>query len=301
VGVEELGIPGVGVALLRTPGSDVPLRGGVVALHGASRPERSQPLFEHLGETLTPLGYAVLSYDRRASVNDSDVPLADQSADARAALRALRTHLDSRVGLFGFSQGAWAACVAAATDAESPGPALVSFLALLGCSGVSPAVQMQFYTDELLRRSGYDTDVRERARQLRLGLEDVFRGAESGLTPAALAAATGEPWFGLTYLPTEMPPPGYTWDDMDFDPAPQIARVTCPTLLLYGADEECVPAPQSEAVWRAQGARDLTVVHLPRCGHFPVVDGAGRPEPSDTAAYSPDYTDALTAWFSPRP
>lgn len=296
--MEELTVPGLGVGLLALPDAGVRLRGGIVALHGASRPERSQPLFAHLADTVAPLGYAVLSYDRRAKVNDSDVPLLDQAADARRALAALTSHLESPVGLYGFSQGAWAACVAAAIDAEPSAPALVSFLVLLGCSGVSPAEQMRYFTDEQLRRSGYDATARARAHELRLGLEETFRGAvDPAVTSAALTAAAREPWFELTYLPPDMPPPEVSWDDMDYDPAAEIARITCPTLLIYGADEECVPAPESEAVWRAAGERDLTVVHLPGCGHLPVVDGQGRPEPDDPASYSPDYTAALATWF----
>jgi uncharacterized protein len=297
--ITDLPIPHVGVGLLREPDPSVRLRGGVVALHGASRGERSQPLFDHLARTLVPLGYAVLSYDRRCSVNGADVPLVAQAADARAALATLTSHLDAPVGLFAFSQGAWAACVAAATDADTSERSLVAFLALLGCSGVSPSAQMRFFTHERLRRAGYDTDVRVRARELRMSLEQTFRGtADRAVTSAALTAAATEPWFELTYLPTEVPPAGQTWDDMDFDPAGDIARVTCPTLLIYGADEECVPVPESEAVWRGNGDRDLTVVHLPGCGHFPVVDGSGQPEPDDPALLSPDYTAALTAWFS---
>ena len=42
-----------------------PMRGGIIALHGALLPQRNQPLFAHLAETLTPLGYVVASYDRR--------------------------------------------------------------------------------------------------------------------------------------------------------------------------------------------------------------------------------------------
>lgn len=299
--VEEVAIPGVGLGmgLLRRPDVNVRLRGGVVALHGASRSERSQPLFDHLAETLVPLGYAVLSYDRRAKVTGSDVPLADQATDVRAALTMLTSHLDVPVGLFAFSQGAWAACVAAAMDIGKPERSLVSFLALLGCSGVSPAAQMRFFTDELLRRSGYDGEVRAWARELRLGLEDTFRGlVDPAVTSTALAVASAETWFELTYLPPQMPAPGESWDDMDFDPAAYIARVTCPTLLIYGADEECVPARDSETVWRSNGRRDLTVVYLPRCGHFPVVDGAGQPEPDGPASLSPDYTAALSAWFT---
>ena len=299
--VDDLAIPRVGLGLLRLPDVRVRLRGGIVALHGASRSERSQPLFDHLAQTLVPLGYAVLSYDRRVKVNGADVPLTDQVADAREALAMLTAHLDVPVGLFAFSQGAWAACSAAAIDSGASERSLVSFLALLGCSGVSPAAQMQFFTDELLRRSGYDPEVRAQARELRLGLEETFRGkVDPAVTSAALAIASEEPWFDLAYLPSRMPPLEEGWEDMDFDPAAAIGRVTCPTLLLYGADEECVPAPESEAVWRSNGHRDLTVVYLPRCGHLPVVDGAGQPEPNDPASLSPDYTAALTAWFTPQ-
>src|SRR4051794_5012142 len=242
--VEEVSIPGIGTGLLRQPDTHVSLRAALVALHGASRPQRSQPLFDHLAEVLTPLGCAVLTYDRRASRAGNDVPLTDQSADARTALRMLSGHLRVRVGLYAFSQGAWAASVAASLNQDGE-QCLVSFLALLGCSGVSPAVQMRYFTDENLRRSGYAADVRAKARELRIGLENAFRGrADRRDISAMLAAASQEPWFRLTYLPSEMPPQGVTWDDMDFDPAAVIARVRCPTLLIYGADEECVPAAE---------------------------------------------------------
>src|SRR3954451_18194989 len=223
--VEDLAIPGLGLGLLRSPDVNVRVRGGIVALHGASRSERRQPLFDHLAETLVPLGYAVLSYDRRAKVNGSDVPLVHQASDAREALAMLTAHLEAPVGLFAFSQGAWAACVAAALDTGPSERSLVSFLALLGCSGVSPAAQMQFFTDELLRRAGYDGQSRAWARDLRLRLEETFRGTvDPAVTSAALATASEEPWFDLTYLPSQMPPPDQSWDDMDFDPAADIGR-----------------------------------------------------------------------------
>ena len=129
-------------------------RGGVVALHGATSPERDQPLFGHLADTLTPFGYAVASYDRR-SHDGGGVPLHDQ--------------------------------------------------------------------------------------------------------------ATPEPTF---------------------------ARVTCPTLFMYGEDEENVPAAPSIAVWRRASPADLTVETIARCGHFPSPDGGQRR--SDIASA---YGDVLAAWF----
>jgi pimeloyl-ACP methyl ester carboxylesterase len=149
---------------MRAPTLGVPVRGGVVALHGAALPQRDQPLFDHLARTLTPLGYAVLSYDRRASPDGGDTQLEVQADDALAA------EIDAPAGLFGFSQGACAAALAASRSAE------VTFLALVGCCGVSPALQMRYYTDELLRRVGYGPEDRAQLHALRSRAATTRRG-----------------------------------------------------------------------------------------------------------------------------
>ena len=167
----SLAIPALeGPGLLQRPDERASVRGGVVALHGASLPQRDQPLFQHLAQILTPLGYAVLSYDRRSASDGNDTPLEVQAEDALAAVATLAAEIHAPVGLYGFSQGAWAAALAASASEK------VSFLVLLGSCGVSPAVQMRFYTDELLRRAGYDDAARAQLRALRLAVEDVLRG-----------------------------------------------------------------------------------------------------------------------------
>jgi pimeloyl-ACP methyl ester carboxylesterase len=156
---------------LRAPDVGVRVRGGVVALHGSALPQRDQPIFEHLAAAVTPMGFAVLSFDRRPWPDGADTPIAVQAEDALSAVEFLRARIDAPVGLFGFSQGAWSASLAAARDRT------VAFLALVGCSGVSPAEQMRFYTDELLRRAGYGNAERDHLRELRLAVEALHRGA----------------------------------------------------------------------------------------------------------------------------
>src|SRR5262245_12734732 len=88
-----------------------PPRGGSVPLHPASDGSRRQFLFEHLADTLVPRGLAVLRFDRRPSPADDDVPFAVQADDALQALRLLRAQpeVGSRpLGLWAWSQGAWA-------------------------------------------------------------------------------------------------------------------------------------------------------------------------------------------------
>ena len=72
------------------------------------------------------------------------------------------------LGLWAWSQGAWAAALAAARSTE------IAFLVLLAACGVSPAEQMRYGTAEQLRRNGYgdDDSLRELA-ELRSALEKV--------------------------------------------------------------------------------------------------------------------------------
>src|SRR5215467_4238049 len=103
-------------AILSRPLS-APLIGGVVPLHPADDPSREQFLFRHLADLLPRHGIAVLRCDRRTTADGGEVPLALQAQDALAALQTVRDQIGRAddlarsvpVGLWGFSQGAWAA------------------------------------------------------------------------------------------------------------------------------------------------------------------------------------------------
>ena len=271
------------------------VHGGVVPLHPAGDGSRHQFLFEHLARTLVRRGIAVLRFDRRPSPDDADVPFAAQSDDALAALRVLRAHVGpAPVGLWAWSQGAWAAALAASRSPD------VAFLVLLAACGVSPAEQMRYGTAEQLRRNGYgDDEALRELSELRETLEDAVRN------PGRLAAAQAvidryadRPWFPLAYVPRTLAPSA-GWPDMDFDPAPILAEVRCPVLLFYGEEDEWTPVEPSIAAWRRAAAKagntDLTVVRLPGTDHAPTAGGV-----HDPAAISPAYTDALTEWLDSR-
>ena len=269
-------------------------RGGVVPLHPAGDRSRQQFLFEHLARTLVPRGIGVLRFDRRPSPVEADVPFAVQADDALEALRVLRAHVGSApVGLWAWSQGAWAAALAAARSR-------VAFLVLLAACGVSPAEQMRYGTAEQLRRNGYGDDeaLRELA-ELREALEDAVRNPGRLATAQAVVDRYADrPWFPLAYVSRTLAP-STDWPDMDFDPAPILAKVHCPVLLFYGDEDEWTPVEASIAAWRRAAAKagntDLTVVRLPGTDHAPTAGGV-----HDRAAISPAYTDALTEWLDSR-
>jgi alpha/beta superfamily hydrolase len=111
----DVTVEGGGVALPATLTAPVGrVRGGVVVLHGASNGERSYLLYEHVAQLLAPQGIAVIRYDRRSAVAGADVPLIEQAQDALAAAETLRHRAgEVPVALWGYSQGAWAADLAA--------------------------------------------------------------------------------------------------------------------------------------------------------------------------------------------
>jgi pimeloyl-ACP methyl ester carboxylesterase len=113
-----------------------------------------------------------------------------------------------------------------------------------------------------------------------------------------------QPWFGLSYLDSRLPAPEQSWPDMDYDPEPAFSKVSCPVLLIYGADEDCVPAADSEQIWRratrSGGRPEPTVVTIAGCGHFPAPDGDPNSLSVPVAGFSPAYTIALRRWFAER-
>ncbi|MFR9778581.1 alpha/beta hydrolase family protein [Micromonospora sp. MS34] len=267
-----------------------PVRGGLAVLHGSHAEHRSYFLYEHLARVLPPAGIAVLRYDRRPRVAGRDVPLAAQADDAATALDVLRRRIgDVPVGLWGFSQGSWAAALAASRHP-------VGFLVLLGCSGVSPAAQMRYGTAEQLRRHGYgEADIAELGRLRRLA-EGYLRGeVPRAAAQAELDAAVERRWYPLTFLPRELPEPG-SWADMDFDPEPVFAKLSGPVLLCYGETDAWTPIEPSVAVWRrAAHAADLTVVRLAGCDHAPTLDEGDTPD-----SISPQYERILLDWLADR-
>lgn len=282
----ELAVAGL-AATLTLPEGDV--RGGVVPLHPASDGSRRQFLFEHLVDTLVPRGVAVLRFDRRPSAA-GDVPFeaqADDALEALGELRALPEVGSAPLGLWAWSQGAWAAAVAAARSPE------VAFLILLAACGVSPAEQMRYGTAEQLRRNGYDDEesLRELA-ELRAALEDALRDpAHLAASQAVVDRYAERPWFPLAYVSRTLDPAAQ-WPDMDFDPAPILASVRCPVLLFYGEQDEWTPVEPSLAAWERAGNASLTVVRLPGTDHAPTLGGA-----LDRDAISPTYTQTLTDWL----
>src|SRR5262249_53674621 len=229
----ELRINHAGVTLTASysPGWESAL----VVLHGASDGTRDSPRYKHLHTLLPSAGIGVVPSDRRGEGDSTGESSRDrfqlQAEDALAVVRAIDA---KRVGLWGFSQGAWIAPLVAAATEE------VAFLVLVASTGVTPAEQMTYAVEHQLRLSGYGDDVVDRALGLRRRFDDSVhtRGHQRDKQLAtALRESADEPWWPHVWLPPTLldEESQRLWiEEMGFDPRPTFARVRVPTLLFYG-------------------------------------------------------------------
>jgi len=277
-------------ATLDTP--DGECRGGLVVTHGAQAPQRTYFLYEHLAKVLPPQGFAVMRYDRRPSPDGHDIPFERQAADALVALRHLRSEVAAAVpvGVWGVSQGGWAAPFTAATY-----PDAVDFVIACSAPGVSPGRQMRFATEQQLRLHGFgDAEVAELMR-VRSAAEEFLRGnGDRDTAQTLLESILDKPWFQYAYLSPELPPEPGAWADMDYDPGPIFERVRCPVLAVYGETDAWVPIDESIEVWR-RALPSIDIVRVPGCDHLLSFE-----DREEVEAVSPDYTAALIEWLRRR-
>lgn len=304
---------------------------GVVLLHGSSWGERR--FLRVFAETFAAAGLASLSFDRRGegeSGGTKEMDFALLAADARAAWRTLATHpqIDAnRVGLWGFSNGAWVGALAAA------GWPRLAFLLLTGAAGVSPGEAEAYRRTADLRAQGIAAPTLAAAeRWWRIFFAYLSGGdwepawdAELGQLNAVLAtdaqlAALPVPDF-VRANPVLSSVPGLAALNADereriagavpsmaFDPIPSLARVACPVLVLLGSEDENQPIasslPRFEALAAARGDGMFAVEVLPGADHMFSRDGLGAatrggglPRPMRADDILPEYLARMTEWL----
>jgi uncharacterized protein len=278
-------VDGAILAATYSPAGDCAL----VAVHGASGGTRDHFLLRHLHRLLPARGIGVVTFDRRgegaSTGNPSRGDFLRQAQDVLAIANAVEV---GRVGLWGFSQGGWVAPLSATLSDR------IQFLVLLASTGVTPAEQMIYATEQQLRRAGYGGDVVARALSLRRQYEAwVYSPGDSGgrRLAAALQEASTEMWWQQAFLPARLPDAveRAAWHaEMDFDPFPTFAAVRVPALLFYGADDGWSPVEASVEAWRRARGDEAQAV---------IVDEASHEMTKPDATLAPEYERKLVEWL----
>jgi uncharacterized protein len=249
----------------------------VVFAPGAG-PQDRHGTFRLLGSHLARRGVAAIIYDKRG-VGDSTgsytaATFDDLTADVLAGVDLLTDHprIDpARIGVAGFSQGAWQVAEAARRTDD------VAFVVALSASGFTPGDQQAWLHGSMLAARGFDRSAMVVADRVSRMLYSSLDLVEAGVMPP------------IPHVP------GFWFHALDLhkDTAALWEGVRQPALLAWGAEDCQVPAHDSmETLGRALergGNTNVTLTVLPGADHSLVLH---EPCEMETGGHHGTYTYA---------
>ncbi len=229
-----------GTLVLPSSGGPHPV---VVMVHGSGAQGRDNWSYRSWADFFARHGVATLIYDKRGVGESSgdwlEADFDTLAGDALAAVRYLasRDEIDGqRIGLCGGSQGGWISTLAVSRSEE------IAFLILRSTPAVTPAEQEFHRIEYGMRKEGLPEDaIQDALAHARLYFYVVRTGTGWKIlrdsSRDALETAWGD-WAPSTEKKEDLE----WWRRVhDFDPRPLLAKISIPTLALYGGADTAVP------------------------------------------------------------
>ena len=283
---------------------------------GSGPQDRDEFLANHrpflvVSDFLTRKGIAVLRYDKRGIGKSTGswekATTVELTSDAESAIAYLKSRKDidpTRIGLIGHSEGAMIAPTIAARSQNIPWIVLLAAPATKGEETLLNQSEMiaragglneeQVATSLSFDKRAYDL-VRKEADSIVLTekLRGLVKesGLDSTLPPAAIEPQIqmmASPWF--RYF-------------LDYDPLPNLQKITCPTLALYGEKDLQVPPKNNLALLQKAlimaGNTQGDVRQFPELNHLFQHAFTGSPTeyPAIEETFSPEALKAVSDWL----
>lgn len=297
-----------------------------VMVTGSGLQNRDEELFGFkvfgvIADYFTRRGVAVLRYDDRGMGGSTGsigrATTADFATDALAGLALLagRPEIDhAHLGVFGHSEGADVAAIAAA---RSPN---VSFIVMMAGTALRGDVVLRRQAEDSARALGGSEEQVARILAAHQQLMDALRtGAGPDVLapalrtlmreqiesqPAAKAAIGDVNAYIDKAMPAQLAQNQSAWIRffVGFDPAPVLAQVKCPVLVLFGAKDTQVRPdlnkPVLEAAFAKGGNIRVTVKVYPDANHLFIKATTGQVSEYATLekVFVPGFLDDLVAW-----
>lgn len=258
-----------------------------------------------IAEVFAEHGVAALACDKRGTgTSEGDWRLTSfeqQAQDVTAGIRFLqqRTDIDpNRVGVWGFSEGAW---VAPLTAAQNP---RLAFLILAAVPATSRRVSVLTANAERLRQEGASTAEIARYREF-------FQRYQQAIidNDAPAIERLWQQYSGASWLPGNMPTARtlneWSWQrarlTWSYEPGPVLGRITCPVLAIWGGEDQEFPPrvhkPLLEHSMRAARNSDYTLTVVPGADHSFGLVAASFVEQT---GYAPEYLPTVLEWLTTR-
>jgi uncharacterized protein len=243
----------------------------VILVHGSGPVTRD--FYGPLSYLLVRNGIAVLSYDKRGIGKSSghwlDQSFEDLASDVLAGLSFLKNRKEiqsDKIGLWGISQGGWIVPLAAAQSKD------VAFAVLVSAAGVTPAEQTLMSTEAEMRAKDLPEEkikpvIMETKSQIdSLDSEEARKEFETqvaklkseGNQKLLNASGLENPRFLLFYRRI-----------MNFQTIPNLEKLMCPTLVIYGDKDRVVPVQRNKEILEKalEKNRDVTFMVFPNGDH----------------------------------
>ncbi len=272
----------------------------VVFLHGSGAEGRWASRF--LAEQLVRNGIAALTFDKRGVGKSSGdwrtATLEDLAGDGAAAVARLREEkrIDpNRIGIHGHSQGGTIAPMVAVTSGQ------VAFVVGSAAAGIpTDSTEIFSILNAVLPRAATAADSAQARSYVGELVGVAYHGRPRARLDSIVAASRGRPWF---FEPPAADNSYWSFSRLfaQYKPQEWWSRLKVPVLLVYGANDQRVPAEESAAritatLKRASPDADVTVRIFPGADHTFRL----QPGPSGWPVTAPDYIQTLLDWLALR-
>ncbi len=319
VAIPNPAAPGVTLAgTLTLPAGKGPFPAAIL-ISGSGPQDRDETLAGHkpfavIADHLTRNGFAVLRLDDRGTAKStgefSKATSADFASDANAAFAGLAARPDIRasaIGFIGHSEGGMVAPIAMAGNPQ------VAYAVLLAGPGTrldQLMLSQQRLVGSQMGRSEADLDKAEPIfAKIFAAVAKAKDNAETEAAIAAILTPQARADFGLpadapaSILTARLGGPWFRYF-LNYDPVPNLARITVPVLAINGALDRQVPAADNlAAIRKALSAnKDATITELPGLNHLfqtAKTGGIGEYQMIEET-FAPAALDLMTTWLQKR-
>lgn len=257
----------------------------VVFIHGSGKMTRET--MRNRAYQLVNEGCAALIFDRRGRGESGGedmriLPMQTMAEDALAGVKFLKSRddiLKDKISLYGLSQGAWVASLAASMSAD------VSFLITVSASGVNPDKQDIYLINNIVQK------------QISKSLSNLNIPADVKENVASQQTMSKEDAYKLVDNKDEELVPGF----FSFEPAPVWEKIKVPVLALWGEQDKIVPPDESKQIikeaLRKANNQNAKLVMIPNANHTLEIVGKQNKFANKWDLIAPSANEALTDWI----
>jgi hypothetical protein len=282
--------------------------GAVVMICGTGQHTKEE--YNGWADLLASKGVAVITYDKRNVTDFPELNIRQRSSDivlpgqlegdiisAVALLKSRKEINSSKIGLFGFSQGAVLAPIVTSGNKD------IAFLVAVSGNTTTDKEFIINQSLNKLRQRNFGEAQQNEARKIWEQLFQYSKDKKNGKDLQKLIDKTYESGYGQYSLPRQLPNDDEikylsTWNSFEHDPAKYLTNIQVPSYFVFGQKDMQIPVDQSiEILNKIYNSKQhfLTIKKYQNADHF--IKATPDRNNFEFPKYVYGYIDDLTKWL----